>query len=164
MGWFIHFLLFIFMGSRWLQLNNPTNWVHIQSCIESSNNCDELNNIQVCCNHQLLGLYICPSDSNFLLWFTLWLPSHSVFPHLFFFWVGNFWIAVSSRLLQLWPESYPIWLLLTSNRVRFLMQLAHSWLCFYWFQLVRFAEMYYGTVKPCPFVLGKAPGEPVRAS
>ncbi|KAH9534546.1 hypothetical protein CY35_17G010900 [Sphagnum magellanicum] len=28
------------------KLNNPTNWVHIQSCIESSNNCDELNNIQ----------------------------------------------------------------------------------------------------------------------
>ncbi|CAM6038893.1 unnamed protein product [Sphagnum compactum] len=28
------------------KLNNPTNWVHIQSCIESSNNCAELNNIQ----------------------------------------------------------------------------------------------------------------------
>ncbi|CAM6061088.1 unnamed protein product, partial [Sphagnum tenellum] len=25
------------------------------------------------------------------------------------------------------------------------------------YYLVRFAEMYYGTVKPCPFVLGKAP-------
>jgi hypothetical protein len=25
----------------------------------------------VCCNHQLLGLYMCPLDSNFLLWFTL---------------------------------------------------------------------------------------------
>jgi hypothetical protein len=30
--------------------------------------------------------------------------------------------------------------------------------------LVGFVEMYYGTVEPCPFVLGKVPGEPVRAS
>ncbi|KAH9536458.1 hypothetical protein CY35_16G000300 [Sphagnum magellanicum] len=33
------------------KLNNPTNWVHIQSCIESSNNCDELNNIQLAADY-----------------------------------------------------------------------------------------------------------------
>jgi hypothetical protein len=31
-----------------------------------------------------LGFVYMPFSSNFILWFTLWLPSGSVFPHLFF--------------------------------------------------------------------------------